>query len=303
MTVIAVSGATGFIGRHFCAAAAAQGVEVRAIVRTELELVSSLQLLRGADAVVHLAARAHRLQEDAGDPESAFRSANVDLTLRIAAAAREASVQRFVFVSSAGVLGRVSPASGFDDAAPMAPHDAYTRSKAEAETRLQSEFGRHLRVAILRPPLVYGPAAPGNFRRLLRAADSPWPLPIGAIETPRSLISVRNLCDAILAAASGPRDPTGAMLVADAEVTGVATLVRTIRQSLRRAPRLLSLPLPIVRGGLGLIGRGGDIDRLTEPFVVRGTQAQRLLDWQPLRNQLDELLWTVQADRAEGLHP
>lgn len=303
MTVIAVSGATGFIGRHLCAAAAAQGVEVRPIGRMELERVSLLQLVRGTDAVVHLAARAHRLQEDAEDPELAFRSANVDLTLRIAAAALEAGVHRFVFVSSAGVLGRVSPAGGFDDAAPMAPHDAYTRSKAEAETRLQAEFGRNLSVAILRPPLVYGPAAPGNFGRLLRAADSPWPLPIGAIETPRSLISVRNLCDALLAAASGPRDPTGAMLVADAEITGVATLVRVIRQSLHRAPRLPSMPLSIVRAGLGLLGRGGDIDRLTEPFVVRGTQAHRVLDWRPLRNQLDELLWTVRADRAEGFHP
>jgi UDP-glucose 4-epimerase len=93
------------------------------------------------------------------------------------------------------------------------------------------------------------------------------------------------------------------MLVADAEVSGVATLVRVIRQSLHRAPRLPSVPLSILRAGLGLLGRSGDIDRLTEPFVVRGTQAQRVLDWRPLRNQLNELLWTVQADRAEGFHP
>jgi UDP-glucose 4-epimerase len=300
MSTIAVTGANGFIGRHFCAIAAARGHEVRRIGR-EVFAQSDPTALQRVDALVHLAARAHQLNERASDPELAFRAANVDLTERIAVLARRAGIRQFVFISSAGVLGRSSPAEGFNDSSPVQPHDAYTRSKLQAEDLLRAQFAGDMDIAIVRPPLVYGPGAPGNFQRLLGAAASGWPLPVGALVAPRSLIGVRNLCDLTIRACADPVSGEVTMLAADAETASVAELVTLVAESFGRGPRLVNLPVGLLRTGLRLAGREADIARLTEPFVLRGTVARERFGWTPAGTLRNELKWALQVASDAGV--
>ena len=215
MNAVAVTGASGFIGREFVRSTRALARTVvplgRADLGTDLE-----SRLRGCESVVHLAARAHVLDSGAAADAAGFERSNVDLTRQVANAALAAGVRRLVFVSSAGVLGRASPPDGFSDYSPVAPHDAYTRSKLAAEDMLQREFARALEVVIVRPPLVYGPHAPGNFARLLGLVRRGWPLPFGALHAPRSMVGLRNLCDVLRVATAHPQAPGLRMLVADA---------------------------------------------------------------------------------------
>src|SRR5207245_1143672 len=171
-----VTGAGGCVGRSLVAGLARAGHEV-------------LPALTGARAVVHLAAIAHRRASDAEVDE-----VNVRLAARVG---REAAAHgaRLVFLSSVKVHGEQSQAP-FTERSPIAPRDAYAASKARAEDLLGAIPG--LRLAVLRPPLVYGPGVKANFLALLRAIARGWPLPLGAIENRRSFIYVGNLADAIV---------------------------------------------------------------------------------------------------------
>jgi nucleoside-diphosphate-sugar epimerase len=294
---VAVTGASGFIGREFVRSTRGLGWPVLALGRPELGAGLESRL-HGCEAIVHLAARAHVLGAEAAADSAEFARSNVDLTRRVAAAARSAGVRRLVFVSSAGVLGRASPAAGFHDHSPAAPHDAYTRTKLAAEEMLHSEFSADLELVIVRPPLVYGPQAPGNFARLLGLVRRGWPLPFGALDAPRSMLGLRNLCDALRVAAVHPLAPGLRLLVADAQSPSVSELVAGLARALGRRPRLLAVPEPLLRSVFAALGRSADFERLSAPFMLRGRLARETLGWTPPHAWEEELAWAVQGVRV-----
>ena len=296
MTVIAVSGASGFVGRHLCPALASLGNRVIKISRAELQAESLDRTLEGVDAVVHLAARAHVLKDSSADPRAEFWKVNVGLTQSAARAAMRAGVKRFIFLSSAGVLGSKSPPPGFDDHSPPRPHDAYTQSKLDAELWLNAELDARMLLVILRPPVIYGPGARGNFQRLIRMAVNGWPLPIGGFRAPRSMIGVRNMVNLIAVAAAHPGALRTTVLAADAETISVADLYAAIARLAGRTPWLAPLPPTIIRYLLILTGRRSDVVRLTDPFELRPFKAQSQLGWMPPHRLADELRWTVLSE-------
>ena len=303
MAVIAVTGATGFVGRHLCEMASSAGIGTRAVPRAALWQQDLDQFLQGADAVVHLAARAHRNRRDVDDLTEAYQADNVELTDRLGEACKTAGVPRLVFVSSAGVLGRYSPPEGFSDESPPAPHDAYTRSKLAAEQLVRHRFADCLETVIIRPPLIYGPGATGSFSRIMQLATSGWPLPLGAMTAPRSLISVRNLCDLLLRVIHARQASGRCLLVADKEVTSVAELVASIRSAGGRRPRLVRVPPAAVALALSLAGRRDEYASLAKSFVVRASSALGRLDWAPPFRLPDEIRWTVACASSAGGRP
>jgi len=211
-----VTGAGGFIGRNLVAALARAGHEV-------------LPALAGAQAVVHLAAIAHRRAS-----REELDAVNVRLAARVG---REAAAQgaRLVFLSSVKVHGEESQAP-LTEHSRVAPQDAYAESKARAEDLLSAI--PQLRLAILRPPLVYGPGVKANFLALMRAIARGWPLPLGAIENRRSFVYVGNLADAILRCLAAE----GTYLVSDGEPVSTPGLCRELGAALGRPARLLPIP-------------------------------------------------------------
>jgi nucleoside-diphosphate-sugar epimerase len=126
-------------------------------------------IVAGAAAVVHLAGRAHMIDDRAPDPAALYRAANVVATERLAAAALRAGVRRFVFASTIKVHGEATmPGRPFRAADPLQPRDEYARSKVDAERALATlAAATGLDAVVLRLPLVYGPRVKGNFLTLL----------------------------------------------------------------------------------------------------------------------------------------
>jgi nucleoside-diphosphate-sugar epimerase len=212
---VAVTGASGFVGRALCASLAAAGHEQVALEK--------------AQAAVHLAAIAHRrasLEE--------LQRVNVDLAVDTARKAAAAGAG-FVFLSSVKVHGELS-AEPFTENSPIAPQDRYAESKARAEEALRAIPG--LRLAVLRPPLVYGPGVKANFLSLMRAVARGWPLPLGSVDNRRSLIYVGNLAAAILACL----DQQGTFLVSDGTALSTPALCSEIGTALGRPARLFPFP-------------------------------------------------------------
>lgn len=181
------------------------------------------------DVVVHLAAIAHRR----ADPAELGR-VNVDLAKQVGQAAA-AHGARLVFLSSVKVHGEVS-AAPFNEFSPIAPRDAYGESKAKAEEALHAISG--LRLAVLRPPLVYGPGVKANFLALMRAIARGIPLPLASVRNRRSLIYLGNLVDAIL----GCLEREGTFLVSDGTSRSTAQWCEALGQALERPARLFAFP-------------------------------------------------------------
>lgn len=238
--------------------------------------------LRGVDAVVHLAARAHVLRESSDEAHARYRAVNALGALRLAEAAAASGIERFVFLSSARVHGERSIDAPFTESSPLLATDPYGRSKAEAELGLAA-LARDSRLApvVLRPPLVYGPEARGNFARLVALVARGVPLPLGAVRNRRSLIYVGNLVDAIVRAVDDPGAAGETFMVSDGEDVSTPELVRRIARALGKPARLLPVPVALLRLGGALAGRSDDVARLAGDLAVDGGRIRERLQWTP----------------------
>jgi nucleoside-diphosphate-sugar epimerase len=239
--------------------------------------------LAGADAVVHLAARVHVMQETEIDPLTAFRAVNVEGTFNLARQAAAAGVKRFVFISSVKVNGEsTQPGRAFTETDAPNPQDAYGRSKHEAEQglrQLSSDTG--MEVVIIRPPLVYGPGAKANFASLMRAVHRGWPLPLGAVHNQRSLVALDNLVDFIVTCITHPQAANQAFLVSDRQHLSTTELVRGMAQAAGVSARLLPVPVWALQAGASLLGKGDSMQRLCGNLQVDMSKARSLLGWVP----------------------
>lgn len=202
---VLVTGASGFIGRSLLPALTRRGFTIIAPVRSEqppqegvvfsiaqaIETVDWSRLLGGVDAVVHLAGIAHAKYAGA---DEIYDRVNAEAAIRLARAC-EGRVSRLVFVSSIRAISGPTADAVLDDDFPARPTDAYGRSKLKAERGLALV---DLPTTILRPVSVYGVGVKGNLARLARWADSPAPLPFGALQAARSFLSLDNFISAIL---------------------------------------------------------------------------------------------------------
>lgn len=290
---ILVTGATGFIGRVLVRDLAQAGLHVRAATRrADAEVEGAAETvavgdigpdtewsaaLAGMEAVAHLAARVHVLDEREADPAAAFRHVNAEGTRRLAEAAAAAGVRRFVLVSSIKAVAGETHEGIVDHATPPRPTGAYGMSKLEAEDALErAAAGSGMTAVTLRPPLVHGPGVGANFRRLLALCRTPLPLPFGALHNRRSLVFVDNLADAIRTALLHPGLRGGRFLVHDGPPPPMREVLATLRAALGRKPALVPVPPQLLRP-LGAAA----FDRLAGPLVLDDAGFRELTGWIP----------------------
>jgi nucleoside-diphosphate-sugar epimerase len=239
--------------------------------------------LKDVGVVVHLAARVHVMRESDADPLTAFRKVNVDGTLNLARQAAVAGVKRFVFISSIKVNGEGTPFGKpytADDV--PAPIDPYGVSKHEAEQgllALAADTG--MEVVIIRPVLVYGPGVKANMLSMMRWLYRGVPLPLGAIDNRRSLVSIENLVDLIVVCLDHPAAANQIFLVSDGEDVSTTGLLRRMGASLGRPVRLLPVHPGLLRCLAVLSGKGAISQRLLGSLQVDIEKNYRLLGWSP----------------------
>jgi len=295
---ILVTGATGFVGRVLVERLLAERGAVRAAVRgattsfpraVEQAVVGDIgpetawtRAVDGVDGVVHLAARVHMTGEDMSTALPLFRAVNAAASAALARAARDARVRRFVFLSTTTVYGDRSHDRAFDESSPPAPASPYAQSKLEAEQLLAEALGGSAtQLVVLRPPLVYGAKAKGNFARLVRLVQRGIPLPLGSVRNKRSLVFVGNLVDAIVRALDHPAAAGRTYVVSDGEDLSTPDLIARIAAALGRPPRLFALPPALLRLAGTLLGRRDEISRLVDDMAVDSSRIRAELGWRP----------------------
>ena len=153
----------------------------------------------GYDAVFHVAAIVHK-EERKNDPaqQELYDRVNHRLAVEVARKAKAEGVKQFVFMSSASVYGLVAPVGKtvtITKDTPVKPVDNYGISKAAAEESLRALAEENFRLAILRPPMVYGKGCKGNYPVLAKLAKKlpcfPW------VDNNRSMLYIDNLCELV----------------------------------------------------------------------------------------------------------
>jgi uncharacterized protein YbjT (DUF2867 family) len=288
VTTLALTGATGFVGKATVEHALARGIHVRALTRRDqparegvswiagdLEHEAALaRLASGADAVIHIAGVVN-----APAPEG-FIHGNVDGTRRMTAAATSMGVRRFVHVSS--MSAREPQLSN------------YGRSKALAELEVR-ESG--LDWTMIRPPGVYGPGDM-EMRDIFRMAKSGFVLlpPAGRI----SLIHVSDLARLLVTLAL--TDPGREVYECDDGVDGGYThagFAHLVGEAVGKRP----IPLSVPRGLLHLAARADRFFREANAKLTPDRAAYLSHpDWtaDPGRRP-PAALWAPQIATREGL--
>jgi UDP-glucose 4-epimerase len=288
--LVALTGATGFIGQHLLRELPKRGYRLRVLLRrpseTPIDCASALigdlakpynmsEALAGVDAVIHSAGIAQTMS---GVPEDDYRLLNTEATVKLALAAERAGVKRFVFLSSIRAQSGGVARGVLTEELPPSPTDAYGRSKLAAEQGL-AETG--LDWVALRLVLVYGRGVQGNMARLTELARSPYPLPLAALKARRSLLSLDNLVEAVAKVLSADKELKRPFIVADPEPLTVGEMVMAMRRGLGRRPALFPVPGPILQAALRAMGQP-EAYRLFASPLVADSSALASVDWMPV---------------------
>jgi nucleoside-diphosphate-sugar epimerase len=304
--LLALTGATGFIGQYLLREMPKRGYRVRALLRRPASVpVQSASAvigdlakpqnmsaaLEGADAVIHSAGLAHGMS---GIPEEDYRLLNTEATIRLARAARRAGAKRFVFLSSIRAQCGPTADSVVTEAVEPRPTDAYGRSKLAAERGLAE---LDLDWVSLRAVLVYGPGVKGNMARLIQLARSPFPLPLASIRARRSLLALENLSAAIETVLAAQGTLRRVFIAADPEALTIAEMIAALRSGLARQPNVFPLPPALLGILLRAAGRDEIYRRLSGSLIV-DPAALTALGWSPPVATPAGLANLMQADVA-----
>lgn len=294
--MILITGGTGFIGTQLVSSLEGnpivlvgrkppKGYKGRFHYKELSALTDFGECLQGVDKIVHMAALAHNSDLD----DSQLDDINVKATLDLATQAATLGVKRFIFISSIGVIGSRS-ISPLNEESAECPHSLYAKSKLRAEKGLlEISNNTEMEVVIIRPVLVYGLDAPGNFRKLLLAIKKLPVLPFGLANNKRSFISVGNLVAFIRICLVHPAAKNEVFCISDGEDISIKEFTNAVAQGLKKPVKQLPIP-PILFRILGKILRRSDqIEQLFGDLQVDTSKAKKLLAWSPPENMISAM--------------
>jgi UDP-glucose 4-epimerase len=287
---VVILGAGGFIGRALGARLAAHNVLARTITRENTGTLSPKTdwpaLLDGARIAIHLATAASPRLDRArfGDEIATAES--------LGRAARRCGIERLILMSSIRAMGENSGAVPFSADTTPNPSDDYGRTKLAIESALADAPG----IAILRPPLVYGPGVVDSFKTLMAVVARGVPLPVASIRNPRAFIFMENLLD-VVERLLAVEAPSGVYLLRDDTEVSTPELLRRIAHHLGCKPRMWPFPSKLLRLALSMLGRRGMAAALIGSLSIDDSATRHRLLWAPRISLDDGVAATCRAFR------
>lgn len=233
------------------------------------------EALEGVDTVIHAAAVVH--QKDEIDGKYIFDS-NALATQRLATDAEKCGVKQFIFFSTVAVYANNENKILSEDDV-LLPETIYGKSKLAAEEYLNDlRSTSTMKILTLRPPMIYGPSCPGNFATLVGLIKKSIPLPLGSIDSNRSLLFIDNLIDLMQLVLSGEA-LSGTFNVSDNENVTFITMLELVKSGLGVNTVIFKFPLIILKNLTIFIGKSAAIDKISESITLDTTAIRSELGW------------------------
>lgn len=257
---ILITGAGGFVGSNLTKYLASSGYSLKIISRSPNSLGDVLifddfingkydkSFFNDIGVVIHLASVAHNFNI----PSMAeLDEVNQNFTQKLLKALNNEALEKFIYLSSIAVslLERKIVIDTYQ----------YGISKQKAENLLISSFKDYnlkAQLVILRPPLIYGKNAPGNFFKLLNILKKPLPLPFGSLHSRRSFLFIGNLLSAI----KGVIDSKSLLKwqiyeISDPWIETMSTFMRAFKEAMKAPAVILPMPKFLLKALLTLVGK------------------------------------------------
>lgn len=265
---IIITGATGFVGVNL-QAYLKPSYDVSSI---SVRYLSDQQIDLKADAIIHLAGKAHDLK-NVSVPKD-YYEANFELTKQLYDAFLNSEATVFIFMSTVKAVADEVKETLTEAIVPN-PKTHYGIAKYQAEQYvLNKRLPKGKRVYILRPCMIHGPGNKGNLNLLYQLVAKGLPWPLGAFENQRSFLSIENLCFVIKELLDNVAIPSGVYHVADEQSVSTNKLIQLLNISLNKTTRIWKIPTYWVNA----IAKLGDymylplnserLQKLTDNYVV-----------------------------------
>ena len=296
--MIFITGSNGFIGHSLSKSLVLSDRKVRGVVRSKSyafhsknfnkilvdeidEKTDWLSILSGCDIVIHCAAKNNNTHKI--DELNSFRSINTSITKNLAEQSAKVGVKRFIFISSALVMGtNTNNRLAFLNSDKPNPSENYSISKFEAEEELwKISKNTGLEVVVVRPPIVYGCGVKGNLKRLIKLVNMGIPMPFGLLKNERSLIGLDNLIDFLIKCIDHPNAAGKTFLVSDGEDLSTADLIRYMQLAAKKPNFLIPIPVFFLKFMSMFIGKQKEINKLVSSFKLETSYARKELNWKP----------------------
>jgi len=296
---ILITGSTGFIGSNLINGLNSKEFLIKKAIRKNLASAGAFVIedinsktdwsdpLIRTDTVIHLAALAH---SKTNSSLHSFLETNCNGTVNLAKQAADKGVKRFIFLSSIGVNGGNTKGVPFTESTGLEPNADYAKSKYRAEMELKKiANSTQMEVVIIRPPLVYGRNAPGNFEVLLNLIDRVKILPFGCINNRRDFISIGNLCDFISLCITHPKAANETFVISDGETISTKEFTNAIARGCGKKLYQFKVPVILFKFAGAILGKSKLIDQLVLDLEVDSNKARDLLGWVPKEKLTDAM--------------
>lgn len=236
---IIITGATGFVGKNLSKFLKEKGHHI-----SPLSLRKAWELDQNAEAIIHLAGKAHDTKNTSAEKE--YFEINTELTKKLFEEFLNTTAQDFIYFSS--VKATADTVEGFlDENHKSNPQTPYGKSKLYAEEYLLSQkLPENKRLFIIRPCMIHGPGNKGNLNLLYKFVQKGIPYPLAAFENKRSFLSIDNLNFLILEMLSNKNVDSGIYNFADDEVLSTNELVKLIANTSGKKEKLWKISSKLI---------------------------------------------------------
>lgn len=274
---IIITGATGFVGKNLTQYLTTKSDKVVPLSLRNIDY----QLDDTADAIIHLAGKAHDTKNTSDDNE--YYRVNTDLTIALFDKFLQSDIKDFIYFSSVKAVADSVEGTLIEETKAN-PQTAYGKSKLKAETYLLSkQLPSNKRLIIIRPCMIHGEGNKGNLNLLYQVVKYGVPWILAAYENRRSFLSIDNLNYVIYEILNHPKIPSGIYNIADDKPMSTNALISLIAESINKKPRLLKIP----KFAINQMAKIGDkahlplnterLQKLTESYVVSNQKIKQSL--------------------------
>tara|TARA_B100000900_G_scaffold413082_2_gene436217 strand:+ start:796 stop:1737 length:942 start_codon:yes stop_codon:yes gene_type:complete len=293
MTMYAITGANGFIGRHLVSYLDNKKLKFIKIGRKKDKvdfLINDLNkntdwtsAFKDIEIVFHLAARVHFLDKDNRKEINKYEINNSQATEKLILDAYKSGVKKIIYLSTIKVNGEKTLTNKpfTIDCSPN-PQNPYAISKLNAEyilLNLGKKF--NIDITIIRVPLVFGPEVKANFFKLIKLIQIGIPLPFINIQNKRSYIYVENLVDFMFLCSKNSKAIGKTFLLSEPESISTVDLIKKISFYLGKKPNLFYLPIWFLKVIGFLLKRTDQIDKFIDSLEIDTSKAYKTLKWKP----------------------